>query len=121
MPAADVTVTVVYIQTIIIEQNFHTNFGKQSGTETWNLNVWTRITNNSDQIFNGTIEIKGTQGSTIVTHSGAISIDPGTARYPGNSSTWTLYGFPDKTSTLVEIWIYDTFGNLVSYGSKTQT
>ena len=118
------SVTVTVNEIIILR--IKANLAKEPGTDFWNLHAWARTDNTSSQIFEGSMRIKSHQESSGITEwypseteYAAISITPGKSRNPSGSDYWLMdlvgEGSNKPTDVFVEIWIFDTNGNLVSY------
>ena len=131
MPAADVTVLVVYTQLIVIGPgDLHANLGSGEIKPYWDLHVWSSITNNSSQPFEGYMRIRSVQAGTVITtyHPSEfgytpITIDPGKGRYPATIGDYWLMinvatGSGKPKDVVVDIWIYDSNFNEVAHTSE---
>ena len=115
------TVVVTFIKPIVIDAgDLHANLGSGADKPYWDLHVWSTITNNLGQPFNGYMRIRSVQVETGITtwypsqygFEAGITIDPGKGRYPSATSDYWLMtdvatGSGKPKDVVVTIWIYD--------------
>ena len=127
----DKTVTAVFTQLIVIDAgDLHANLGSGNIKPYWDLHVWSTITNNSSQPFEGYMRIRSVQAGTGITEYSPsefgftqITIDPGKGRYPTTAGDYWLMievaaGSGKPKDVVVDIWIFDASYNQIAHSTE---